>query len=127
MLTLFSVRADWAIQNAKVDVVATLLSRLDNVDVLAKNEFGKSALSEAFNAGNQEVLRLVLEHPSASEEALLGGEDGEEVDVQEGEEEGEEGAAEGGSSKKGLVHTFALDPAREGLTLSIRELVRHSE
>nr|CEL65019.1 TPA: Putative methyltransferase [Neospora caninum Liverpool] len=35
------------------------------VDVLAQNTVGKSALSEGFNAGNMEILQLLLEHHSA--------------------------------------------------------------
>ncbi|KEP64389.1 UNVERIFIED_CONTAM: ankyrin repeat-containing protein [Hammondia hammondi] len=35
------------------------------VDVLAQNKVGKSALSEGFNAGNMEILQLLLEHHSA--------------------------------------------------------------
>ncbi|ESS30466.1 ankyrin repeat-containing protein [Toxoplasma gondii GAB2-2007-GAL-DOM2] len=35
------------------------------VDVLAQNKVGKSAISEGFNAGNMEILQLLLEHYSA--------------------------------------------------------------
>lgn len=108
---------DWAIQNGKVEVVGALLERLENLDVLVKNSFGKSALSEAFNCGNQDILRMILEHSSASEEALLPPDDVEEVEL-----DGEGG--ESGDKEDGLVHRFALDPAREGRILSIRELVR---
>jgi len=41
------------------------------VDVLAKNKLGKSALTEAFQAGNSDILELFLAHSSASEERLI--------------------------------------------------------
>lgn len=37
------------------------------IDVLQQNDFGKSALSEAFTAGDPEVLQLLLEHHSAEQ------------------------------------------------------------
>lgn len=37
------------------------------IDVLQQNEFGKSALSEAFTAGDADVLQLLLEHHSAEQ------------------------------------------------------------
>ncbi|XP_026190900.1 uncharacterized protein LOC34620374 [Cyclospora cayetanensis] len=38
-----------------------------HVDVLRQNDFGKSALSEAFTAGDSDILQLLLEHHSAAQ------------------------------------------------------------
>jgi hypothetical protein len=55
----------WCIQNKAVAVVSFLLANISTIDVLKTNKFGKSCLSEAFNADNIEILNLVLSHPSA--------------------------------------------------------------
>jgi len=43
------------------------------IDVLQKNKFGRSALTEGFSSQNTEVVGLLLEHDSAEEERLIGG------------------------------------------------------
>lgn len=43
------------------------------IDVLLKNQFGRSALTEGFSSQNTEVVGLLLEHDSAEEERLIGG------------------------------------------------------
>ena len=56
----------WAVQNKQSEVVAELLKRPDT-DVLQTNSIGggKSALSFAFEAGNDDITKMVLEHSSA--------------------------------------------------------------
>lgn len=98
-----------------------LLEKLgDEVDVLHRNGFGKSALTEGFARQDQEILTMLLEHPSAEEERLLMGKDkGEE------EQEGESGEGRAEEEQQGIVHRLVLDP--EGApdrVLSVRELVR---
>jgi hypothetical protein len=44
------------------------------VDVLQKNSFGRSALTEGFTSQNTNVIQLLLEHDSASEDRLIPGE-----------------------------------------------------
>ena len=39
--------------------------------MLAQNAFGRSALTDAFAAQNPDLLQLILEHPSASEDKLV--------------------------------------------------------
>jgi ankyrin repeat protein len=56
---------NWAIQNKHAHVVQMLMSRCPNIDVLAVNGFQKSIVFEAFGAAHDEILKLVLEHPSA--------------------------------------------------------------
>lgn len=117
----------WAVQNQHPEVVRVLLERLgDGVDVLARNAFGKSVLTEGFGGRDQGILTMLLEHSSAEEERLLmgkkGGEGGgmEEEWQQQADEEGE-----GGGEEEAIVHRLVLDP--EGApdrVLSIRELVR---
>lgn len=57
----------WAVLNKASGIVKLLLRRYDNIDVLAKNDFGKSALSEAFVAQETAVLQQLLEHKSAKQ------------------------------------------------------------
>lgn len=59
-----------------------------DMDVLVKNSFGKSALTEALNGGHEDIARLVLKHKSVD---MVEKEAGMEEES-EGEEE-EEGAA----------------------------------
>lgn len=55
----------WAAMNGHAAVVAVLLERwASDVDVLAKNTFGKSALSEAINHGHDDLARDILTHHS---------------------------------------------------------------
>ena len=63
----------WAAQNSKLDTAKLLLERFDEatIDVLAKNSFGHGALTDAFKSNNPELVSLLLEHPSSSEEKLL--------------------------------------------------------
>ena len=42
-----------------------------NVDVLQKNSYGISALTNAFQSGNIEVIELCLSHSSADEERMI--------------------------------------------------------
>ena len=75
----------WAAANGHDEVVKVLVN-LPDVDVLQKNEFGRSVLTEGFTSEKTEVIKHLLEHDSAAEERLVQG--GKEVDVED--EEGEE-------------------------------------
>lgn len=122
----------WAVQNQHAEVVRVLLERLgDGVDVLARNAFGKSVLTEGFGGRDQGILTMLLEHSSAEEERLLMGK--KEGAEEEGEGEGQQqqeadGEQEGGGEEEeqdAIVHRLVLDP--EGApdrVLSVRELVR---
>eukprot|EP00056_Hartaetosiga_gracilis_P006743 m.100147 g.100147 ORF g.100147 m.100147 type:complete len:491 (-) comp12547_c0_seq28:1844-3316(-) len=57
---------NWAIQNKHKDIVKMLMKAYPEIDVLAKNDFGKSAVSEAFNVQDEGILKLILEHESAN-------------------------------------------------------------
>lgn len=60
----------WAAANGQEATVAFLLAQ-SNVDVLKRNKFGRSALTEGFSSDNSKVVESLLEHESASEERLL--------------------------------------------------------
>jgi len=65
----------WAAANGHDKVVHLLLEHFDyeDIDVLTKNNFGRSALTEGFASDNVLVANLLLSHDSATEEKLLGG------------------------------------------------------
>jgi ankyrin repeat protein len=55
----------WAAVNGHAPVVAALLEGWDaELDVLAKNAVGKSALTEAINHGHEDLARALLSHRS---------------------------------------------------------------
>lgn len=60
----------WAASNGKQNIVQILLKESE-VDVLQRNRFGRSALTEGFTSENTEVVKALLEHESATEERLL--------------------------------------------------------
>lgn len=62
--------SDWAVQNAKLEAAQFLVSNYD-LDVLAKNAMGRSVLTDAFQAGNTDLIELCLSHPTSSEERLI--------------------------------------------------------
>lgn len=107
----------WAAMNGEKDAVAALLEAYDDsVDVLAKNDSGRSAMTEALTRGHEEVARILLAHKSGEQVAASGagaaaggagaeGEGGpeeeetdEEVD-DDGEGEGDEGEEEDAAAK----------------------------
>eukprot|EP01066_Platyproteum_vivax_P006495 Platyproteum_vivax@DN2283_c0_g1_i2.p1 len=56
----------WAVENGQKDCVRLLLKSLKDSDVMEENEFGKSAVTLAFQQGDLDVTQQVLEHPSAA-------------------------------------------------------------
>ena len=116
----------WAATSGHEQIVHLLLECFDHIDVLQKNDFGRSVLTEGFSSQDDGVVKLLLEHDSASEEKLLAG--GEEVEI-----EGIENSSESNSSlprerKACVVHAFSLcdEPGVPRDPLRIRELVRLS-
>jgi protein-L-isoaspartate O-methyltransferase len=62
----------WAAANGQAGVVEFLTTqKIVDVDVLDKNDFGRSALTEGFTSQKEDVVKSLLEHDSASEEKLL--------------------------------------------------------
>ena len=72
----------WAVQNRHADVVRVLIDAKE-VNVLEKNGFGRSPLTDGFSGGETSIVKALLEHPSATEEALLGGAKTEDVPADE--------------------------------------------
>ncbi|KAL3780053.1 hypothetical protein ACHAWO_004041 [Cyclotella atomus] len=80
----------WAAGAGKCAVCKVLLDHFDALsksdekvkmlDVLLKNSFGRSALTEAFTSGDTETVGVLLNHDSAEEDKLIGGMKKEEVD-----------------------------------------------
>lgn len=62
--------AHWAAQNAKDGALKFIIDHYA-VDVLAKNDLGRSILTEAFQSKSTECIELCLSHDSASEERLI--------------------------------------------------------
>ena len=62
----------WAASNGQTLMVEYLTKQeKESIDVLEKNEFGRSALTEGFTSQQEDVVKALLEHDSASEEKLL--------------------------------------------------------
>mmetsp|Transcript_309 Transcript_309/g.392 ORF Transcript_309/g.392 Transcript_309/m.392 type:complete len:410 (+) Transcript_309:174-1403(+) len=55
----------WAVQNKQLEAVKVLCERVKELDVLVQNSDGKSSLSNGFDTGDTDILKLLLEHPSA--------------------------------------------------------------
>ncbi len=133
----------WAAASGHADVVNMLLNHYDAVsktnkknkqqqplDVLLKNNFGRSALTEGFQSGDTKTVEHLLNHDSAEEERLIGGLDGKAVDDDEmavdGSSAGGEAKKSGDGGKKSIVHVFDFlrdCGVEDGPCVSIRELV----
>ena len=136
----------WAASAGGSDCVALLLGHADalhslgrggRADVLLKNGFGRSALTEAFASGDTATVQHVLNHDSAEEDRLIGGLDRKDAGESEADEVAGDGGATG-SEERGIVHEFDfLRGSEEGdaaesderPTVLIRELVsrRHAD
>jgi hypothetical protein len=112
-LTLPLLPPDWAVQNQKLEAVSFFLESYE-IDVLEKNAFGRSVLTDAFQTGNTDIIGVCLSHSSSSEERLLS------VDVpvggsvvMEGEGAGGDHEEKGGEHGEGVpqvVHEFDFTP-----------------
>lgn len=62
----------WAAANGQASTVEFWTSQSTvEIDVLQKNNFGRSALTEGFTSEKEDVVKVLLEHDSATEEKLL--------------------------------------------------------
>jgi hypothetical protein len=96
--------SDWAVQNQKLEAVSFFLESYE-IDVLEKNAFGRSVLTDAFQTSNTDIIGLCLSHSSSSEERLLS------VDAPTGgsvvmEGDQEEKGADQGEGVAQVVHEF---------------------
>jgi len=62
--------AHWAAQNAKAGALKFIIENYE-VDMLDKNDLGRSVLTEAFQSKCTDCIELCLSHESASEERLI--------------------------------------------------------
>jgi len=77
------------------------------LDVLLKNNFGRSALTEGFTSGSTKTVNHLLNHDSAEENKLIGGLDKEDVnDESEANDIATGGTEKKKEKKKGIVHEF---------------------
>ena len=123
------------------------------LDVLQKNNFGRSSLTEGFSSSDTQTVEYLLNHDSATEDKLIGGLDGEEVDDNDNDNGDGDGADDDHAAtgdcknscdekkkkkkKKGIVHEFDFlrgdeenercddDKAKNRPSVLIRELVCH--
>ena len=110
----------WAASNGHAQVVALLLEHFSDIDVLDRNEFGRSSLTEGFGSKSTETAKLLLAHSSASEEKLLMG--AVETDDQAQENEDDTMAhAKLRKSKGSIIHDFSFGMETDK-TCRIREL-----
>lgn len=114
----------WAAQNAKVDALKLLVERFPDIDMLAKNSFGRSTLTEAFNSKDVDCIEVCLSHPSAAEEKLIPSPSpssqpsapgavplGEESASLSTHKEGEAGSEMATDNKDAVTHTFCFSPS----------------
>lgn len=116
----------WAAASGHEQIVRLLLERFDDIDVLQKNDFGRSVLTEGFSSQDNGVVKLLLEHDSASEEKLLAG--GEELDVEGKDDSNKSNSLLPRKKNASVVHDFSLcdEPGVPRDPLRIREQVRLS-
>jgi len=76
------------------------------LDVLLKNNFGRSALTEGFTSGSTKTVNHLLNHDSAEENKLIGGLDKEDVNDESEANDIATGSGEKKKEKKGIVHEF---------------------
>lgn len=81
------------------------------LDVLLKNSFGRSALTEEYASGDAKTVEVLLNHDSAEEEWLIGGLKGEEVSAEDAD------ASEGGAGGDlGIIHEFVFSTGLDDAT-----------
>ena len=105
----------WAAANGHEEIVKLLLdeSRFkEKIDVLQKNNFGRSALTEGFSSSNTKLVGHLLEHDSAEEDRLIGGmkkEDvtnSDEADAALNEDGSVKSSETGSSASVQVIHEF---------------------
>jgi ankyrin repeat protein len=114
----------WAAASGHEQIVRLVLERSEDVDVLQKNDFGRSVLTEGFLSQDHGVVKLLLEHDSASEEKLLEG--GAQVDAEDEKDSNESKSLLSTEKEASVLHDFSLcdEPGMHRDPLRIRELVR---
>lgn len=116
----------WAAQNAQPEALKVLLARIPECNVLAKNDFGRSTLTEAFDCKNSDVLEACLTHPSSAEDKMFADEKA--PDYSTGtipEEENEAESDDDDANPNAIFHNFNFSYVLDSNSvrqLKIREL-----
>jgi hypothetical protein len=118
----------WAAQNGQPQALKFLFDSFEGIDVLEKNNQGRSTLTEAFQSGSTDAIELCLSHSTASEDRLLpdnkNNQEGEmeEQEEREGEEEENDGSErkEGEQKKNEITHEMQFTST--GDVVRVREL-----
>ena len=92
------------------------------IDVLQKNSFGRSALTEGFSSQNTKVVGLLLEHDSAEEERLIGGTNPTPINESGSADNDPVSVADENMKTKGVVHEFLMSESN-----SIPDQIRKKE
>ncbi len=108
----------WAAQNAKADSLKTLFDNYE-VDVLAKNNAGRSTLTDAFDSKEVAAIELCLSHSSASEERLIETNDANAKVVEDKEGDKESSAKTYDVDEHAVSHQMKF---RSDIVVRIREL-----
>ncbi|TMW60214.1 hypothetical protein Poli38472_000256 [Pythium oligandrum] len=99
----------WAVQNNHLAAVKALLEGIPDIDVLAQNGFGRGCVTEAFSAQDTEILGVLLEHKSASEERLAEGSGMENAKIREELDETDDEESKSGSNEPKIVQEMVLE------------------
>ena len=103
----------WAAANGHENVVEMLLRHefQEPIDVLQKNDGGRSALTEGFSSNNTKIVGMILEHDSAAEDKLLSG--GKEIDTSDADMEDVSDVVDGASVTSGKSSTAIIGITHE--------------
>lgn len=109
----------WAAQNGKAEALQFLVDNYsEQIDLLAKNSFGRSSLTEAFQSQNEAVIEICLSHPSASEERLM-------PEAQSGVPPSTAAASAAESSLESAVEGMDIAGGEDALAFLERHAVQH--
>ena len=113
--------AHWAAQNGKAPALKAILESYE-VDVLAKNDLGRSILTEAFQSKCTDCIELCLSHSSATEERLINPEKADAAKAAAGQSDNAHTAAAGNTAEV----VMETDNDDEGDMLDVENAVTHT-
>ena len=122
--------AHWAAENGKAAALKAILEGFE-VDVLLKNDLGRSILTEAFQSKDTDCIQLCLSHDSASEERLINpekpvqasGAGAAAADTSaDTKMETDEADATAEAEKNATTHTMQFGSGAEAVVVKVREL-----
>lgn len=119
--------AHWAAENGKAAALKAILEGFE-VDVLMKNDLGRSILTEAFQSKDTDCIQLCLSHDSASEERLINPEKpvqaagGAAEAPADTKMETDEADATAEAEKNATTHTMQFGSGAETVVVKVREL-----